>query len=145
MLLPLMKKMNTMIGLLKKTYGLLGNIMLGGMMVDGIGENAQGQDLTDPTLKTLKDKLGAMSPHPTLAARFHKAFLQNYTKLLLYKQQYGNVRVSPAHDEQLANWVKNMKTQLRYMLHGDGQFITDPRYVSYLRNVGITFSDDSGF
>ncbi len=145
MLLPLMKKMNTMIGLLEKTYVLLGNIIMGGMMAEGIGENAQGQDLTDPMLKTLKDKLAAMSPHPTLAARFHKAFLQNYTKLLLFKQEYGNVKVSPAHDEQLANWVKNMKTQLRYMLHGDGQFITDPRYVSYLRNVGITFSDDSGF
>jgi hypothetical protein len=43
--------MNTMIGLLEKTYGLLGNIMLGGMMVEGIGETAQGQDLTDPMLK----------------------------------------------------------------------------------------------
>jgi hypothetical protein len=145
LLLPLMKKMNTMIGLLEKTYVLLGNIIMGGMMMEGIGENAQGQDLTNPMLKTLKDKLAAMSPHPTLAARFHKAFVQNYTKLLLFKQEYGNVKVSAAHDEQLANWVKNMKTQLRYMLHGDGQFITDPRYVSYLRNVGITFSDDSGF
>jgi hypothetical protein len=116
-----------------------------GGTVEGIGENAQGQDLTDPTLKSLRDKLAAMSPHPTLAARFHKVFVLNFNKLLLFKQEYGNVRVLPAHDEQLANWVKNMKTQLRYMLHGDDQFITDPRYVSYLRNVGITFSDDSGF
>ena len=139
------KKMNTMIGLLEKTYGLLGNIMLGGMMVDGIGENAQGQDLTDPTLKSLRDKLVAMPPHPSLAARFHKAFVHNFNKLLLFKQEFGNVRVSPAYDEQLSNWVKNMKTQLRYMLHGEGQFITDPRYVSYLRSAGITFSDDSGY
>jgi hypothetical protein len=145
LLLPVLKKLTTVFGLLERTNVLLGNLITGGMMVEGIRENAQGQDLTDPMLKSLRDKLAAMSPHPTLAARFHKAFVQNYTKLLLFKQKYGNVRVSPAHDEQLANWVKNMKTQLRNMLHGDGQFITDPRYVSYLRNVGITFSDDSGF
>ena len=144
MIMPIMKKLNVVIGLLERTCAALVDIYAGGT-VEGIGENAQGQDLTDPTLKSLRDKLAAMSPHPTLAARFHKALVQNFNKLLLFKQEYGNVRVLPAHDEQLANWVKNMKTQLRYMLHGDGQFITDPRYVSYLRNVGITFSDDSGF
>ncbi len=124
--MPSMKKLNVVIRLLERTCAALVDIYGG-------------------TLKSLRDKLAAMAPHPSLAARFHKAFVQNYTKLLLFKQEYGNVRVLPAHDEQLANWVKNMKTQLWYMLHGDGQFITDPRYVSYLRNVGITFSDDSGF
>jgi hypothetical protein len=134
-----------MIRLLERTNVLLGNLITGGMFLEGIGENAQRQELTDPMLKSLRDKLAAMSPHPTLAARFHKAFVQHYNKLLLFKQEYGNVRVSPAHDEQLANWVKNMKTQLGYMLQGDGKFITDSSYVSYLRNVGITFTDDSGF
>mgnify|MGYP000863610565 CR=1 FL=1 len=142
--MPIMKKLDVVIRLLERTCAALVDIYAGGT-VEGIGENAQGQDLTDPTLKSLRDKLAAMTPHPSLAARFHKAFLINFNKLLLFKQEYGNVKVSPAHDEQLANWVKNMKTHLRYMLHGDGQFITDPRYVSFLRNAGITFSDDSGF
>ena len=130
MIMPIMKQLDVVIQLLERTCKALVDVY-SGATVEGIGENAQGQDLTDPTLKTLKDKLGAMSPHPTLAARFHKAFLHNYTKLLLYKQQYGNVRVSPAHDEQLANWVKNMKTQLRYMLHGDGQLLSTTLFVTY--------------
>jgi hypothetical protein len=142
--MPIMKKLNVVIGLLERTCAALIDIYAGGT-VEGIGENAQGQDLTDPTLKSLRDKLAAIPPHPSLAARFHKAFVLNFNKLLFFKQEYGNVRVSPVYDEQLANWVKNMKTQLQYMLHGNGQFITDPRYVSYLRSVGITFSDDSGF
>ena len=144
MIMPIMKQLDVVIKLLERTCAALVDIYAGGT-VEGIGENAQGQDLTDPTLKSLRDKLVAMPPHPSLAARFHKAFVHNFNKLLLFKQEYGNVRVSPAYDEQLANWVKNMKTQLRYMLHGEGQFITDPRYVSYLRSAGITFSDDSGY
>jgi hypothetical protein len=144
MVMPIMKQLDVVIGLLERTCAALVDIYAGGT-VEGIGENAQGQDLTDPMLKSLRDKLVAMPPHPSLAARFHKAFVHNFNKLLLFKQEFGNVRVSPAYDEQLSNWVKNMKTQLRYMLHGEGQFITDPRYVSYLRSAGITFSDDSGY
>ncbi len=142
--MPIMKQLDVVIKLLERACAALVDIY-GGGTVEGIGENAQGQDLTDPTPKSLRDKLVAMPPHPSLAARFHKAFVHNFNKLLLFKQGYGNVRVLPAYDEQLANWVKNMKTQLRYMLHGEGQFITDPRYVSYLRSAGITFSDDSGY
>jgi hypothetical protein len=145
LLMPFMKKMNVLIGLAKTSNALLVNVLQGGMFSEAFGENAQGQVLTDPMLKALRDQLAAMSPNPNLAARFHKAFLTQYNKLLLFKQEYDNVRVSPAHDEQLSNWVKNMKTQLRYMLQGDGKFIIDSRYASFLRKVGITFTDDSGF
>jgi hypothetical protein len=144
----MIKKMNDLIGLVKDIHALLANVLQGGMLdmgMNAIGEKEQGQALTDPMLKVLRDELAAMKPHPSLAARFHKAFVAQYNKLLLFKQEYGNVRVSPAHDEQLANWVKNMKTQLRYKLQGEGKFITDSRYVSYLRKVGVTFSNDSGY
>jgi hypothetical protein len=109
------------------------------------GEKEQKQELTDPTLKSLRDAVAAMTPHPTLAARFHKPFVTHYTKLLLFKQEYGNIRVSPAHDPQLGRWVKNMKTQLRYMMQGEGKFITDPRCVQYLTKIGVTLSNDSGY
>jgi hypothetical protein len=36
-------------------------------------------------LKPLRDAVSAMTPHPTLAASFHKPFVQNYTNLLLFK------------------------------------------------------------
>jgi hypothetical protein len=53
-----------------------------------------------------------MTPHPTLAARFHKLFDQNHTNLLLFKQECNIIRGIPTHDPQLGNSVKNMKTQL---------------------------------
>jgi hypothetical protein len=37
---------------------------------------------------------------------------EEYTNLLLFKQEYGNIRVMPAHDPQLHNWVKNMKCSI---------------------------------
>ena len=88
MIMPIMKQLDVVIQLLERTSKALVDVY-SGATVEGIEENAQGQDLTD-------------------------------------QQEFGNVRVSPAYDEQLANWVKNMKTQLRYMLHGEGQFITNP-------------------
>jgi len=134
--MPIMKKLNVVIKLLERTCAAL--IDNYGGTGEGFGENAQGKNLTDPTLKSLRDKLAAMTPHPSLAARFHKAFLLNFNKLLFYNC-FSNFLGRECEK------MKNMKTHLRYMLHGDGQFITDPRYVSFLRNAGITFSDDSGF
>ena len=87
----------------------------------------------------------AVTPLPTLAARFHKPFVTNYTNLLLFKQEYSNVRVMPAHDPQLGNWVKNMKMQLMYLMKGSGHFTTDSYYVQYLTKTGVTFSNDSAY
>ncbi len=78
--MPIMKKLNVVIGLLERTCAALVDIYAGGT-VEGIGENAQGQDLTDPMLKSLRDKLAAMPPHPSLAARFNRAFVLNLNKL----------------------------------------------------------------
>jgi hypothetical protein len=84
-------------------------------------------------LKPVRDAVAAVTPHPTLAARFHKPFVTNYTNLLLFKQKYNNVRVMPAHDPQLDNWVKNIKTQQRYLMQGTGHFITDSHFLQYLK------------
>ncbi len=86
-----------------------------------------------------------MTSHPTLAGRFHKPFATNYTNLLLFKQKYINIKVVPAHDPQLGNWVKNMKMQLRYLMQGTGHFITDSCYVQYLTKIGVTISNDSAY
>ena len=95
MIMPIMKQLDVVIQLLERTSKALVDIYAGGT-VEGIGENAQGQDLTNPMLKTLKDKLAAMSPHPTLAARFYNPFVTKlYTNLLLFKQEYNNVIVTP--------------------------------------------------
>ncbi len=98
---------------------------------NGQNEEDDGGAETNPALKSLRDAVAAMTHHPTLAARFHKPFAQNYTNLLLFKQEYNNVTVIPAHDPHLGNWVKNMKTQLRCLLQRTGHFITDSCYVQY--------------
>jgi hypothetical protein len=112
---------------------------------NGQNEEDEGGAETDPVLRSLRDAVAAMTPHPTLAARFHKPFVQKYTNLLLFKQEYSNVRVMPAHDPQLGNWVKNMKMQLMYLMQGSGHFTTDSYYVQYLTKTGVTFSNDSAY
>ncbi len=87
------------------------------MEMNAFGEKEQGQELTNPALKSLRYAVAFMTPHPALAARFHKLSVTNYTNLLLFKQEYNNIRVTPTHDPQLGNWMKNMKTQLRYLMH----------------------------
>jgi hypothetical protein len=112
---------------------------------EGFREKEQEKELTNPALKSLGDDVATMTPHPTLAARFHKLFVQNYTNLLLFKQEYNNVRITPTHDPQLVNWVKNMKTQIRYLMQGTGRFITDSCYVQYLTKIDVTISKDSDY
>jgi hypothetical protein len=73
------------------------------------------QELFDPELKKLRDGMTTMTPHPLLA-KFHKSFVLNYTELLLFKQQFNSVRVTPNHDSQLGNWLKNMKTQVLHLV-----------------------------
>ncbi len=102
------------------------------MGMNAFREKEQGQELTDPALKSLRDAVAAMIPPPTLAVRFHKPFVTNYTGLLLFNQEYNNIRVMPAHDPQLGNWVKKMKMQLRNLMQGTGHFITDSCYAQYL-------------
>ncbi len=51
MVMPIMKQLDVVIRLLEHTCAALVDIYAGGT-VEGIGENAQGQDLTDPTLKS---------------------------------------------------------------------------------------------
>jgi len=134
-LFPLVKQMKLTNALLKENNKLLTGLLQGGM---GVAVGNQ-QELSDPELKRLLDGVTAMTPHPQ-HVKFYKAFVQNYTKLLQFKQQFNSVKVTPNHDPQLGNWLKNMKTQLRYLLQGTGHFTVDPRYVTYLTGVGVTFT-----
>jgi hypothetical protein len=97
----MIKKMKVLIGLVKTTNALLAYVLQSGMLnmeMKAFGEKEQGQELTDPALKTLRDAVAARTPHPTLATRLHKPFVKNYTNFLLFKQEYNNVRVTPTHD-----------------------------------------------
>jgi hypothetical protein len=130
--------MNVLIALVK-----MNNTLLAGLLQGGMGEaGGKQQELFDPELKKLRDGMTAMTPHPLLA-KFHKSFVPNYTKLLQFKPQFNSVRVTPNHDPQLGNWLmKNMKTQLRYLLEGKGDFSMDTHCVSYLMGVGVAFSSE---
>ncbi len=110
-LFPLLKQMkitNALLKvLLKENNKLLTGLIQGGM---GVAVGNQ-QELSDPELKRLLDGVTAMTPHPQ-HVKFYKLFVQNYTKLLHFKKQFNSVKVTPHHDPQLGNWLKNMKTQL---------------------------------
>ncbi len=136
-LFPLVKQMKITNALLKENNELLTGLLQGGMGEAG----GKQQELFDPELKKLRDGMTTMTPHPLLG-KFHKSFALNYTKLLLFKQQFNSVRVTPNHNPQLGNWLKNMKTQLRYLLEGKGNFTLDTHYVSYLTGVDVTFSSE---
>ncbi len=79
--IPMIKKMNILVGLVKTTNALLANVLQGGMSDMGMKafrEKEQEQELTDSALSHFKMQL--------------------------------HIRVTPIHDPQLGNWVKNMKT-----------------------------------
>ena len=86
-LFPLIvKQMKITNALLKENNKLLTGLFQGGMGVAG----GKQQELSDPELKKLLDGMTAMIPYPQ-RVKFHKSFVQNYTKLLQFKQQYNTV------------------------------------------------------
>jgi hypothetical protein len=91
----MIKKKNILIGLVKMTNALLDGLLQGGMVGMGVKgfrvkEQEQEKKLFNPALRNIE--LFAMTPHPTLV-RFLKAFVLHYPKLLLFKQEYSNVKV----------------------------------------------------
>jgi hypothetical protein len=45
------------------------------MGMNAFGEKKQEKELTSPALKSLRDAVASMTPHPTLAARFYNPFV----------------------------------------------------------------------
>jgi hypothetical protein len=68
------------------------------------------QEMLYPELKKFRDVMSAVTPNPLLV-KFHRSFVQNYIKLLLLKQEFNSVRVTPNHDPQLGNYKNGGKVK----------------------------------
>jgi hypothetical protein len=51
----------------------------------------------------------AMTPKLQMV-KYHEAFLKGYLELLMYRQQYGTIKVPKAIYESLNNWLHNQRT-----------------------------------
>jgi len=75
--------------------------------------------------------------------KYHEAFLKGYLELLLFRQQYGIVKVPKAINESLHNWLHNQKTLIgEYKKKKAGTKFWDnkeDRYVKILNALGVDY------
>ncbi len=73
--------------------------------------------------------------------KFHNTFRQKYNELLLYYQKHNNSKIrNTPENKVLYEFVKNQKTNLRmYQQNNNGPFAKDPRYIKFLKYLGITY------
>ena len=98
---------------------------------------SQGQylslELAQRVLKSLKDMTFMQG-----FVRFHNSFVERFPELLSYYAMYGNTRVTVSQNKELSNWLQNIKTQLKMCREKQsGRLYEDPRYLKYLRVVGL--------
>jgi hypothetical protein len=107
----------------------------------GIVKSSTGDVLTHPDLMNLRDRLAALEiADDRSLKKFHNAFVQKYTELLLHYQKHGNCKVNQAENKVLYEFVKNQKTNLRnYWENSEGPFAKDSRYVKFLKYLGVTY------
>ena len=65
----------------------------------------------DPLSLQAWQAAAAMKPKPQMI-KYHEAFLKNYLELLLFRQQYGIVKVPKEINETLSNWLHNQRTSI---------------------------------
>jgi hypothetical protein len=51
------------------------------------------------------------------------------------------VKVNAYCDERMSNWLKNQKTQLHFLLEGEGNFIVDEHYLKYWTRIVVKYSN----
>jgi hypothetical protein len=75
--------------------------------------------------------------------QFHKAFMNYFPSLLLFKEKYGHLRI-PGDDPKkewlgLQQWLKNIRaTRSKYDQDGSGRFGIEPMYYDLLVSAGVT-------
>jgi len=63
----------------------------------------------DPLSLQAWQAAAAMTPKPQMI-KYHEAFLKNYLELLLFRQQYGTIKVPKAINKSLNEWLHNQRT-----------------------------------
>jgi len=75
--------------------------------------------------------------------QFHKAFMNYFPSLLLFKEKYGHLRI-PGDDPKkewlgLQQLLKNIRaTMSKYDQDGSGRFGIEPMYYDLLVSAGVT-------
>jgi hypothetical protein len=63
----------------------------------------------DPLSFQARQAAAAMKPKPQMI-KYHEAFLKGYLELLLFRQQYGCIKVPKAINKSLNKWLHNQHT-----------------------------------
>jgi hypothetical protein len=63
----------------------------------------------DPLSLQAWQAVAAMKPKPQMI-KYHEAFLKNYLELLLFRQQYGIIKVSKQINKSLNEWLHYQHT-----------------------------------
>jgi len=96
----------------------------------------------DPLSLQAWQAAAAMTPKPQMI-KYHEAFLKGYLELLLFRQQYGTIKVPKAINESLNNWLHNQCTLIGdYKKQKAGTKFWDnkeDRYVKILNALGVDY------
>jgi hypothetical protein len=84
----------------------------------------------------------AMKPKPQMI-KYHEAFLKGYLELLLFRQQYGTIKVPRTINKSLNEWLHNQRTYIGdYKKKKAGTKFWDnkeDRYVKILNALGVDY------
>jgi len=84
----------------------------------------------------------AMKPKAQMI-KYHEAFLKNYLELLLFRQQYGTIKVPKAINKSHNEWLHNQRTLIDdYKKKKAGTKFWDNKedlYVKILNALGVDY------
>jgi hypothetical protein len=96
----------------------------------------------DPLSLQAWQAAAAMKPKPQMI-KYHEAFLKNYLELLLFRQQYGTIKVPRGINKSLYEWLHNQCTYIGdYKKQKAGTKFWDnkeDRYVKILNALGVDY------
>ena len=96
----------------------------------------------DPLSLQAWQAVAAMKPKPQMI-KYHEAFLKGYLELLLFRQQYGCIKVPKAINKSLNEWLHNQRTLIgEYKRKKPGTKFWDnkeDRYVKILNALGVHY------
>jgi len=96
----------------------------------------------DPLSLQAWQAAAAMKRKPQMI-KYHEAFLKGYLELLLFRQQYGTIKVPRAINKSLNEWLHNQRTYIGdYKKKKAGTKFWDnkeDRYVKILNALGVDY------
>jgi hypothetical protein len=96
----------------------------------------------DPLHLQARQAAAAMKPKPQMI-KYHEAFLKGYLELLLFRQQYGTIKVHRTVNKSLNEWLHNQHTYIGdyKKQKAETKFWDnkEDRYVKILKALGVDY------